>query len=260
MSEKETEKLGREQLVHVLLNMAEEMLLHGAEIYRVEDTISRMGKAAGAAQMNVFVITSSIVLTVAFADQEIVTETRRITDGASNDFTCLEKLNRISRQFCSVPVTPEELQKQIDAAIQPPASDLMMYIGSILAAGGFAVFFGGNIGDGVAAGLLGVLIGWLQKKIRWVFPNTVSFNIVCAFVVGCLIGILTKLIPWLHFGMIMIGDIMLLIPGVATTVSIRDVLVGDTISGTLRLIECLLLAVALAYGFVMAIMLTGGAG
>ena len=260
MSELDTEKQNRRQLVHVLLNMAEGMLLHGAEIYRVEDTITRMGKAAGAVQMNVFVITSSIVLTVVFADREILTETRRITVGSSNDFTCLEELNRISRQFCNAPVSPEELQKKIDVAVQPPASDLMMYIGSILAAGAFAVFFGGNIGDGIAAGLLGVLIGWMQKKIRWVFPNTVSFNIVCAFVIGCLIGLLTKAIPFLHFGMIMIGDIMLLIPGVATTVSIRDVLVGDTISGTLRLIECLLLAVALAYGFVMAIMLTGGAG
>ena len=98
MSELDTEKQNRRQLVHVLLNMAEGMLLHGAEIYRVEDTITRMGKAAGAAQMNVFVITSSIVLTVVFADREILTETRRITVGSSNDFTCLEELNRIGNR------------------------------------------------------------------------------------------------------------------------------------------------------------------
>jgi uncharacterized membrane protein YjjP (DUF1212 family) len=53
---------------------------------------------------------------------------------------------------------------------------------------------------------------------------------------------------------IMIGDIMLLIPGIAMTNSIRNMLVGDTISGIMRLIESLLWAGALALGF-MTVML-----
>ena len=57
---------------------------------------------------------------------------------------------------------------------------------------------------------------------------------------------------------ITIGDIMLLIPGLAMTNSIRDVLVGDTISGVMRLIESLLCAGALACGFMSAIWLIGG--
>ena len=40
------------------------LLASGAEIFRVEDTLNRMGYACGAAQMNVFVITSSIVITM----------------------------------------------------------------------------------------------------------------------------------------------------------------------------------------------------
>ena len=51
---------------------------------------------------------------------------------------------------------------------------------------------------------------------------------------------------------------MLLIPGLATTNSVRDIMVGDTISGIMRLIECLLWALALAFGFMIAIRLTGG--
>ena len=45
---------------------------------------------------------------------------------------------------------------------------------------------------------------------------------------------------------IMIGDIMLLIPGLMSTNAIRDVLIGDTLSGIIRLIAALLLAAALA--------------
>ena len=44
----------------------------------------------------------------------------------------------------------------------------------------------------------------------------------------------------------MIGDIMLLIPGLMSTNAIRDVLIGDTLSGIIRLIAALLLAAALA--------------
>jgi uncharacterized membrane protein YjjP (DUF1212 family) len=59
---------------------------------------------------------------------------------------------------------------------------------------------------------------------------------------------------------IMIGDIMLLIPGLMSTNAIRDVLIGDTLSGIIRLIAALLLAAALALGFMGAIILFGRFG
>ena len=248
----------RKKLLHALLDMAERMLLCGAEIYRVEDTIARMGSAYGAEKMNVFVIISSIVITMTFPDGEIITETRRVTKNVSNDFTVLEKLNNLSRQYCAQPFSWEELEKRLSETEDNQEHPLSLYAGSALASGGFAVFFGGSVWDGLTAGALGVLIALVQKKLRSFFPNAVSFNLVCGFAAGCLTGLLTFLFPVLDFGMIMIGDIMLLIPGIAITVSVRDMLVGDTISGSLRLIESVLCAVALAYGFILAIMLWGG--
>ena len=50
--------------LHIFLDMGDALLNSGAEIFRVEDTLNRMGYACGAAQMNVFVITSSIVITM----------------------------------------------------------------------------------------------------------------------------------------------------------------------------------------------------
>ena len=64
--------------------------------------------------------------------------------------------------------------------------------------------------------------------------------------------------PFLHADKIMIGDIMLLIPGIAMTNSIRNILVGNTISGIMRLIESLLWAGALACGYMTAIWFFGG--
>ena len=40
--------------LHVFLDIGDALLSSGAEIFRVEDTLNRMGYACGATQMNVF--------------------------------------------------------------------------------------------------------------------------------------------------------------------------------------------------------------
>ena len=51
-----------------------------------------------------------------------------------------------------------------------------------------------------------------------------------------------------HSDKIMIGNIMLLIPGLALTTSLRDLINGDTISGLLGLFEAVIKAIAIAIG------------
>ena len=50
---------------------------------------------------------------------------------------------------------------------------------------------------------------------------------------------------------------IMLIPGLAFTNGVKNVFVGDTISGTVRIIETALCALALAFGFVLAGWLVG---
>jgi len=57
---------------------------------------------------------------------------------------------------------------------------------------------------------------------------------------------------------IMIGGIMLIIPGVALTNSVRDLLLGDVITGLLRLCESLLVAASVAAGFAVALLIGRG--
>ena len=61
-----------------------------------------------------------------------------------------------------------------------------------------------------------------------------------------------------HADKVLIGIIMLLIPGIMLTNSIRDILLGDIISGSLRLVEAILMAATLALGMMAAIWLMGG--
>lgn len=245
------------KLLHLLLDMGEMMFCSGGEVRRVENTISLMGKAYGATETNVMVITASIIVTMKFADGNLITESRRVESPGSNKLWRLEGLNALSRRCCEQPLPIEELETEIKNCKQP-TNLWKFYLGSALAAGAFAVFFGGNIFDGVFAALFALLVCLFQRKLSNIFPNNIIFNVVCSFVLGVIISLLAKLMPFINADMVIIGVIMLLIPGIAFTNSVRDILVGDTISGIMRLIESLLWAAGLAVGFMLAILLVGG--
>ena len=247
-----------EKLLHCMLDMAEEMTACGAEVNRIEDTLTRLGLAYGAERMNVFVITSSIVVTMDFPDGRHMTQSRRILNSGGTDFKKLEALNELSRRCCADPMPVWQLNEEIQKVETSALRRRYLYLGSMLAASAFAVFFGGGLWDGVAAACFAVLICILQERLMPICMNKVTFNLLCSIVVGIGICLAARWIPVLHMDKIMIGDIMLLIPGIAMTNAVRDVLVGDTITGIMRFIETFLWAGALACGFMAAIWLIGG--
>ncbi len=241
--------------LHIFLDIGAALLNSGAEIFRVEDTLNRMGYACGATQMNVFVITSSIVVTMEFPGDGARTQTRRIHDGSGNDFTKLEQLNALSRRFCRQPVSAAELRKEFNKINSGRQKAALKLIGYLLAACSFTLFYSGSIPDVIAAGLGAALIWALQQYFRPVCMNEITFQFAASFLTGCAICLLAFIWSELHLDRIMIGDIMLLIPGLMATNAMRDVLIGDTLSGIIRLIVALLLAAALAMGFAGAIIL-----
>ena len=58
-----------------------------------------------------------------------------------------------------------------------------------------------------------------------------------------------------HYDAISLGNIMLLIPGIAMTNSIHDMFVGDMISGVSRFFQSLVIAFIVTFGFTLAGML-----
>lgn len=241
------------RLLACMLDMGDLLLDAGAEISRVEDTLERMGRAYGAARMDVLVITAIISITMEFPDDESTTETRRIRSTGQTDFYRLEKLNALSRRCCAEPLPLDELREKIDAVAAGEKPTSMRLWGSVLVGGSFAVFFGGSLWDGLVGAAFAVVIFLLQDRLGRTKLNTVAFNLLVSLIVGLGVGLVTAAIPILHMDMILIGDIMLLIPGLAITNAVRNLLVGDTISGAVRLAESLIWAGALAGGFMVAL-------
>lgn len=240
------------------MDIGEQMLISGAEINRVEDSISRICQAYDATRVDVFTITSSIVVTLKLQDGYTITQTRRIHNYHTN-LDKLDKLNSLSRYVChhkpELTYIKRELEKINGAKTYSP---LVQHLSYALIAGAFTIFFGGQLVDAMVAALIGAFLKRLISIIQRADINVVLVNLICSFAVGILAVLSVRVGLGQDVEKIMIGNIMLLIPGIALTNSIRDIISGDTMSGMLRLSEAIVLASFVAIGFGLASALFGG--
>ena len=127
----------------------------------------------------------------------------------------------------------------------------------MLAAGAFAVFFGGSWRDGIAAALIGLIIT-LIDNVNAPQLNRMAKTLIISFVAGILSYLSVRIGLGEHADMINIGTIMLLIPGLALGNALRDLISGDTLTGTLKVVQSIIIAAMIAIGYTLAILLTGG--
>ncbi len=247
------------------LDIGEGLLRCGGEINRVENTIERICRAYGAKHVEVFTITSAIFTEVRMSDGSYSCQIRRVlgTD-MSTDLYLLERLNAVSRKICNDKTDVDEAIALIKATKKiKTLPSFVPILGAFLAAGAFAVFFGGNILDGIIAAFVGAIMTVIENH-RPSFINKMASTVICSFIGGLLAHLLSS--AALYVGLsgnvdkVMIGTIMLLIPGASFGYALRDLMFGDTLSGTLKIVQAVLLAAMIAFGFSASILLVGGLG
>ena len=94
-------------------------------------------------------------------------------------------------------------------------------------------------------------------KLRSV--NKVIYTFVASFVSGCLALVFVHFGFGTHADKVMIGDIMLFIPGLLLVSAVKEMFNRDIVTGLYRLIEAVLIAVAIACGFALSYVVLGGA-
>lgn len=237
-----------ETILTCALDLGERMLTRGAEVGRVEDTVSRILYARGAERVDVMSITASIIVSARF-DCGTITQIRRIV-GSNYDLTALTRLNDLSRHICSGDCPVNEIENQLrkidSAKAYHPQTIILLYGFTSFV---FSLFFGADLLDAALSGLIGMLIRQMLRLFSRLQVPGLASTLLCA-IAG---GFLAHGLGWIGISSapdkIAIGNIMLLVPGIGLTNSIRDMFTGDTISGLLRFSECLLTALALAFGF-----------
>ncbi|MDO0823903.1 threonine/serine ThrE exporter family protein [Desulfosporosinus nitroreducens] len=246
------------ELLSYILDIGEQMLVSGAEVNRVEDSISRICKAYDAKRVDVFTITSSIVVSIQLKSGNTLTQTRRVLK-YSTDFDKLDRLNNLSYYVCKHTPDAEYLRNEIEKiGITRLYDSVVQYLVYGMIAGSFTIFYGGDLNDVAVSAAIGMILKLAITFIQRVDKNVFFVNILCSFVVGVLGFLLVRIGIGHSFDKIAIGNIMLLIPGLALTNSIRDIISGDTIAGLLRLSEAILVALSISFGFGLVSVFVGG--
>ena len=88
--------------------------------------------------------------------------------------------------------------------------------------------------------------------------NAVIENMLCSAATAFAVMLMVRAGLGMHPDKIIIGNIMLLIPGIQLTTSLRDIFNEDMIAGLLGLAEAVLKALAIALGFAFVLIRMGG--
>ena len=241
------------------MDIGEQMLISGAEVNRVEDTMNRICASLGAVRVDCFIITSSMVITVRTPEDNVYTETRRIKS-LGTDFNKLDKLNTLSRRICSEKMTAGEIKAALSGIKSEKAYPFWLEcLSYAVIASMFCAFFGGVIEQIAISALIGAGIKFIVEFADRTISNAVFSKFISAFSVTAL----SYLFLWIgligRVDEVIIGNIMLIIPGLGFTNALRDLFTGDSIAGALRSLEAALSAVSIAAGYVIFVLVTGGA-
>ena len=230
--------------------LAGEILIkNGAETYRVEDTMSRILNKSGVETAQVLVIMTGFMVTLDDPSMgHALTEVRRITSRGTN-LEKIEKVNRISREFCQDEISLEDAFYKMNILIKEETRQKRNYFAIMMINAGFAIMFGGTIKETAIAALAGlitaVILNLCRKKNVHIFLENMFASVAIAIVVGAVVlmnpGLYDK-------DLMIISSIMPLVPGAAITNAVFDTLHGDYISGVARTAEAFMIASAVAIG------------
>lgn len=235
-------------LLELATDLGYRLAMNGAETFRIEESIRRILGAYGL-DSEVFAIPNCLTVSIETLDGKPMTRMRRI-GFHGNDLDNVERYSNLSRRICSdkpEPLIARQWLIETDKSLRSYKLPTLL-LGNFLGALGFTIVFGGSFLDSLCSGFCGILIGlinhFLGKRKVNPFFNTIASAFIMAFaayVMGAL-GIAGST------DTVIIGALMILVPGLIFTNAMRDIIFGDINSGINRIVQVLLIAAAIALG------------
>lgn len=231
----------------------------GAEIYRVEDAVTRIFQAYGVKSGEVFAIPNCLIVSVIDNDGKPISRLRRIPIHGT-DLDRMERVYDYCRKICRETPDVEEARRtlyEMDRTY-PSFPVWMQMVGYFLGAGAFTLFWGGGFSDALAGGLCGLIIGASLTFMGKLEANLFVKTVIAAFLSALLAVGLVQMEVGENTNFITIGALMTLVPGLVFTNFLRDLMAGDLVAGLLKLVEALLTAGAIAIGTFIAMAAAAG--
>lgn len=236
------------ELLNVTTQLGQMLLENGAEIYRVEESIQRMALAYGAKEVDVYAVPTTIIVTISTSDEFNITKTKRIYLRSTN-LDKVERLNNLARHTCQTTPNLKEVREELKRIQERPKYSYKVQIFAYaLTSSTFTLFFGGTILDALCALIIGPIIKIISEQLDRFRTNPFFITIICSLVSASLAVIAYELNLAQNLDKMIIGLVMNLVPGVALTNSVRDIIAGDFIAGQTKMTEALLTATSIALG------------
>ena len=236
------------KLLDLAMDLGYGLAMSGAETFRVEESVTLMLKAYDI-DAEVFVIPNCMHISIEPVVGRPLTRMRRIGIHG-NDLDAVEKYSGLGRRICAERPAPEIAAAWLRETQQNLRNySLLMYmLGHFLGACGFCFLFGGSLVDALCSGLCGLVVGTVDRlSAKW-GANQFFRIIAASFPMALLAYALGALGIVQNPDAVTIGALMLLVPGLLFTNAMRDIIFGDTNSGINRIVQVLLIAVAIALG------------
>ncbi len=245
---------GRE-IINAATDVGFMLLRYGAEVSRVEQSVTFICKAYEVEDVDVFALHSALFVTVTDKGETFSTKIKR-TYSPGSDLSKVDKLNALSRRICAEKLEYDEIKRCLaEIEGEKSYSRITLCIAASVSAVFFTLLFGGGLSDCICAGVIGLLLqfgiyyidrlesnGFIRTTIGAIFSTLAAK---CCVVLGLAS----------NFDVVNIGVLMLLVPGLALTIGMRDFLASDFLSGMAKLAEALLTAVCIAIGVIFVIII-----
>ena len=195
----------------------------GAEIYRIEDTMGHMAKSLGIRDFSTYVVNRGVM--ISGLNRSGLKESRVLaTSAPSIHLGKLEEVNRLSRELAEQPNQPvssifQKLKTIEQKTFYRPLEDI---IACVIGAGSFSLALGSSWIDGTAAAISGLFVG-IGMQLFSRFIHTSFLQIILSSAIAALsANVLYYLGIGQHRSVIILGTLMILIPGAYFVNAIRE--------------------------------------
>ena len=230
----------QQEILLLAMKAGQIQLENGAEIFRVEDTIMHICRAYGLHSVHSFVLSNGIFLSCGDETEPLFAKVLQVPVNNTN-LRRVAEVNQLSRRIEEEGLSPEHVRRELTRIEEHPGFPAALQIAVAGLAGAcFNVMFGGSPWDFLCS----IVVGSLYQAYAVYLGNPHLGRIVRTILGSAWITFLCILCyrfgPGENFDAMIIGGIILMVPGVAFTNAIRDMADSDYISGSVRMLNAVI--------------------
>ena len=237
----------REKILPLIIELATTLHTLGTPANRLEVAVKEAGEALGL-QVSVFSVPTSIMLTFGEPAQ-MQTAIIRVDPGFI-DLAKLGQVDKILDQLLTKQVTQEVALKSLKKVRTSKAEwgGKSAIFGFSIAGCAAARFFGGGVPEIFIAGLAGLIVGLIMLMPLRKPERAPLADLIAAASASFVAWTATIFVPALSPSVVVLAAIVVLLPGLTTTLAINELATRHLASGSARLMQALIGFLALTIG------------